>query len=70
VYHMGKVEILAPDQYKENIMASGNFRKARSTTNLSGRGLGAGQKILPAAARLEWKLREQIDAPPNCQYSA
>jgi len=62
VYHMGKVEILAPDQYKEKIMGLWKLQEGAvyDSTYLV-EVLAQVRKLLPTAARLEWKLREQID---------
>ena len=62
VYHMGKVEILAPDQFKQKITGFWKLQEGAvyDSTYLAVV-MEQVRQLLPAAARLEWKLREQID---------
>jgi hypothetical protein len=62
VYHMGKLEVLAPDQYKQKVQDAWRLPEGAvyDNTHLL-LVVDKIRKFVPSNSRWEWKAREQID---------
>ncbi|MBZ5525456.1 MAG: hypothetical protein LAP21_24795 [Acidobacteriia bacterium] len=62
LYHMGKLEVLAPDQYKQKVVDLWKLREGAAYDNTYLlQIIEQMKKLMPGGGRWEWKAREQID---------
>ena len=62
IYHMGKLEVIAPDQYRQKALSLWKMPEGAVYDNTyPGTAITQIRKLLPAESRFEWKAREQID---------
>jgi outer membrane protein assembly factor BamA len=62
LYHMGKLEVLAPDPYRQKVMDIWKLREGAAYDNTYFlQVVDQIKKLVPGGARWEWKAREQVD---------